>query len=130
MVLDTTVYRADYRVGLAAAQARRPAVAAVHLARALRRNPRLPQARALLAEALEAQGRLPEALVQYRRLVAENPGNAHWTFKVWKTNDQVQALLPDSLRPAPRGYFRRPPAPARVRPIEALRPRSLLEPGR
>ena len=130
LALDTTVYRADYRVGMAAAQARRPAVATVHLARALRRNPRLPQARALLAEAFEAQGRLPEALAQYRRLVAENPGNAHWTFKVWKTNDQVQALLPDSLRPAPRGYFRRPAAPARARPIEALRPRSLLEPGR
>ena len=119
LALDTTVYRADYRVGLAAAQARRPAVATVHLARALRRNPRLPQARALLAEAFEAQGRLPEALAQYRRLVAENPGNAHWTFKVWKTNDQVQALLPDSLRPTPRPRLRRP---APIEPLPTLRP--------
>ena len=106
-------------MGLAAAKAGRPAVATVHLARALRRNPRLPQARALLAEALEAQGRLPEALSQYRRLVAENPGNAHWTFKVWKTNDRVQALLPDSLRPAPRPRFRRPTP---IEPLPTLRP--------
>ena len=123
LALDTTVYRADYRLGLAAAKARRPAAVVQHLARALRRNPRLPQARTLLAEAFEAQNRLPEALAQYRQLVAENPGNAHWTFKVWKLNERVQASLPDSLRTTPRSYYRRPPAPLRPLPISPLPPR-------
>ena len=119
LVLDTTVYRADYRLGLAAAKARRPAAIIQHLTRALRRNPRLPQARALLAEALETQNRLPEALAQYRLLVAENPGNPHWTFRVWKMGGKVQALLPDSLRPVPRNYYRRP-APVRPLPVAPL----------
>ena len=119
LALDTTVYRADYRLGLAAAKARRPAAIIQHLTRALRRNPRLPQARALLAEALETQNRLPEALAQYRLLVAENPGNPHWTFRVWKMGGKVQALLPDSLRPAPRNYYRRP-APVRPLPVAPL----------
>jgi Tfp pilus assembly protein PilF len=125
LALDTTVYRADYRLGMAAAKERRPAAAIGHLQRALRRNPRLPQARVMLAEALEAQNRLPEALVQFRRLVAENPGNTHWTFKVWKTNERVQALYPDSLRTSPRLYYRRPAAPARpepISPISSLKP--------
>ena len=119
LALDTTVYRADYRLGLAAAKARRPAAIIQHLTRALRRNPRLPQARALLAEALETQNRLPEALAQYRLLVAENPGNPHWTFRVWKMGGKVQALLPDSLRPVPRTYYRRP-APVRPLPVAPL----------
>ncbi|MDO7873724.1 tetratricopeptide repeat protein [Hymenobacter sp. ASUV-10] len=125
--LDTSVYRADYRVALAATtNGQRPASIIPHLQRALRRNPRLPQARALLGEALEAQGKLPEALAQYRLLVAENPGNQHWTFKVWKIGEKVRMLLPDSLRPAPRYYYRRPVAlptrPAPVTPIAPLRP--------
>lgn len=120
LALDTTVYRADYRLGLAAAKARQPAAVIQHLTRALRRNPRLPEARALLAEALESQNRFSEALTQYRLLVAENPGNAHWTFKVWKTNERVQASLPDSLRTAPRYYYRRPAVPARPQPIAPL----------
>lgn len=120
LALDTTVYRADYRLGLAAAKARQPVAIIQHLTRALRRNPRLPEARALLAEALEIQNRLPEALMQYRLLVAENPGNPHWTFKVWKTNERVQASLPDSLRTIPRYYYRRPAVPARPQPISPL----------
>ena len=122
LVLDTTVYRADYRLGLAAAKSREPAAVAAHMARALRRNPRLPQARQLLAEALESQNRLPEALAQYRLLVAENPGNAHWTFKAWKIGE---ATLPDSLRRRPRPFLRRParlPALEPLAPVNALRP--------
>lgn len=126
LALDTSVYRADYRLGLAAAKARQPVTVIACLTRALRYNPRLPDARALLAEALETRNRLPEALVHYRLLVAENPGNAHWTFKVWKINERVQALLPDSLRPAPRYYYRRPVVPALPRPVERLAPRPLV----
>jgi tetratricopeptide (TPR) repeat protein len=122
LALDTTVYRADYRLGLAAVKSRRPVAVIQHLGRALRRNPRLPQARIFLAEALEAQNRLPEALAQYRQLVAENPGNGRWTYKVWKLNERVQALLPDSLRPAPRNYYRRRPAPTRPAPVSPLAP--------
>ena len=120
LALDTTVYRADYRLGLAAAKARQPISVIQHLSRALRRNSRLPEARALLGEALESQKRLPEALRQYQLLVAENPGNQHWTFKVWKTAEQAQLLLPDSLRTRPRYYYRRPSAPVRPLPIEPL----------
>jgi tetratricopeptide (TPR) repeat protein len=119
-VLDTTVYRADYRLGLAAAKARQPLAVIQHLTRSLRRNPRLPEARGLLGEALETQKRLPEALRQYQFLVAENPGNQHWTYKVWKTNEQLQLLLPDSLRTRPRYYYRRPPALVRPQPIAPL----------
>jgi tetratricopeptide (TPR) repeat protein len=114
--LDTTQYRADYRLALAAgAHGQRPAALIPHLQRALRRNPRLPQARALLAEALEAQHRLPEAFAQFRLLVAENPGNQHWTYKVWKTGELVRAALPDSLRPS-TSYYRRA-APSAVAPV-------------
>jgi tetratricopeptide (TPR) repeat protein len=114
--LDTAVYRADYRLALAAgAHGQRPAAIIPHLQRALRQNPRLPQARQLLAEALEAQHRLPEALAQFRLLVAENPGNQHWTYKVWKTSEAVRAMLPDSLRTAPV-YYRRPALPRSVAP--------------
>jgi tetratricopeptide (TPR) repeat protein len=116
--LDTTQYRADYRLALAAgAHGQRPAALIPHLQRALRRNPRLPQARILLAEALEAQHRLPEAFAQFRLLVAENPGNQHWTYKVWKTGELVRAALPDSLRPS-TSYYRRaaPPAVAPAAP--------------
>ena len=111
--LDTTQYRADYRLALAVSfQGQRPPALIAHLRRALRRNARLPGARALLAEALEAQHRLPEALAQFRLLVVENPGNTHWTYKVWTTSQQVQAALPDSLRTGPRYYYRRPAVPA------------------
>ena len=122
LALDTTVYRADYRLGLAAAKTRQPAAVVTHMARALRRNPRLPQARALLAEALEAQNRLPEALIQYRLLVVEYPGNPHWTFKAWKMGD---AALPDSLRRRSRLNLRRP---ARSAGFEPLAPVNVLKP--
>jgi len=122
LALDTTQYRADYRLALAAsAHGQRPASVIAHLRRALRQNPRLPQARAILAEALEAQHRLPEALRQYRMLVLENPSNQHWTYKVWKVGEVVRASLPDSLRPAVR-YYARPAAPLRPRPAVAPLP--------
>ena len=122
LALDTTVYRADYRLGLAAAKNRQPVAVVAHMARALRRNPRLPEARALLAEALEIQHRLPEALVQYRLLVAENPGNFHWTFKAWKTGD---AILLDSLRRNSRSV---PRHPSRTTGLSTLAPVNVLKP--
>lgn len=127
LALDTTVYRADYRlVFLLGANGQRPPRLIKHLQRALRRNPRLPQAHGLLAEALETQGRLPEALVHYRLAVAENPGNQRLTFKVWKVGEKVRRRLPDSLRPAPT-YYRRPAAPVRrptpIAPLQATQPR-------
>lgn len=124
--LDTTLYRADYRLALlASANGQRPASLIPHLQRALRRNSRLPQARGILAEALENQGLLPAALMQYRLAVAENPGNQHWTFKVWKVGEKVRLLLPDSLRPAPAYYPRRASPvrrPTPVAPLQTLRP--------
>jgi len=123
LALDTTQYRADYRLALAASTyGRRPVAIIAHLQRALRRNPRLPQARQLLAEALEEQRRLPEALHQYRLLVLENPTNQHWTYKVWKISALVQASLPDSLRTAPRIYYRRAAPVARPQPVAPLHP--------
>jgi len=127
--LDTSQYRADYRLALAAsAQGQRPALLIPHLQRALRRSAHLPQARALLAEALEAQHRLPEALTQFRLLVAENPGNQHWTYKVWKVGAAVQAALPDSLRTVPRYYYSTPPAAPKSRPVEAVQTLPLRTP--
>ena len=126
LVLDSTTYRADYRLALAAAaHGQRPAGIIPHLQRALRRNPRLPSARALLAEALEGQRRLPDALRQYRMLVLEYPGNQHWTYKGWRIGEKVQALLPDSLRPARVYYAPRPATvrPAPIAPLKALPPR-------
>ncbi|UOQ51579.1 tetratricopeptide repeat protein [Hymenobacter cellulosivorans] len=103
--LDTTLYRADYRLALAAFKQRRYAVAIPHLQRAVRRAPRLPEARPMLAESFESVGRPADALAQYRLLVAENPGNRHWTYKVWKAGEKARQLRADSL------YRRRPVEP-------------------
>jgi tetratricopeptide (TPR) repeat protein len=130
LALDSTQYRADYRLALVAAKQRQYPAVVQHLRRALRRNPRLPQARALLAEAFEAQNLLLEALQQYRLLVAENPGNQHWTFKVWKVGDRVRLLypasdtLPDGSRLPPRRFYA-PPVLRRPAPIAPLSPNSV-----
>ncbi|WP_073288816.1 tetratricopeptide repeat protein [Hymenobacter psychrotolerans] len=93
--LDTTFYRADYRLGLSAFKSRKYAVVVPHLQRALRRAPRLAGARQMLAESLESLGRYPEAADQYRRLVAENPGNRHWTYKAWKVGNRAKGIIVD-----------------------------------
>lgn len=113
--LDSTFYRADYRLGLAAYKARRYALAVPHLQRALRRAPRLPEARPLLAESLESQGRWAEAADQYRLLVAENPGNRHWTYKTWKVSNRARGVIVEET-----------PRPA---PVEAIEPLDLHRPG-
>ncbi|UOQ77168.1 tetratricopeptide repeat protein [Hymenobacter sp. 5516J-16] len=91
--LDTTFYRADYRLALVAFKARKYAQAVPHLQRALRRAPRLAGARQMLAESLESVERWPEAAEQYRLLVAENPGNRHWTYKAWKVGNRAKGIL-------------------------------------
>jgi tetratricopeptide (TPR) repeat protein len=73
-------------------------VAIPHLQRAVRRAPRLPDARQMLAESYESLGRNAEALAQYRLLVTENPGNRHWTFKVWKAGEKARQLHTDTFR--------------------------------
>lgn len=108
LMLDTTLYRADYRLALAAYQQRQYAAVVPHLQRALRRARGLPDARQMLAESYENTGRHAEALAQYRLLVAENPGNKHWTYKAWKTSDRVRQLS-DTLH-------RRVSAPAHLAP--------------
>ena len=96
--LDSTLYRADYHLAQLAYAQRRYAVAAPALQRALRRAAGLPNARQLLAESLENLGRYAEAQAQYRRLVAENPGNMHWTYKAWKTGERSRGFSGDTAR--------------------------------
>ncbi|RPD45696.1 hypothetical protein DNI29_16190 [Hymenobacter sediminis] len=115
--LDTTFYRADYRLALAAFKARKYANAVPHLQRALRRAPRLAGARQMLAESLESLSRWPEAAEQYRLLVAENPGNRHWTYKVWKVGNRAKGIV---VEEAPR------PAVEAIDPITVERPASGL----
>lgn len=93
--LDTTFYRADYRLAMTAFKSHKYAVAVPHLQRALRRAPRLAGARQMLAESLESLGRFPEAADQYRLLVAENPGNRHWTYKAWKVGNRARGIVVD-----------------------------------
>ncbi|WP_188813712.1 tetratricopeptide repeat protein [Hymenobacter cavernae] len=94
---DTTFYRADYRLALAAYRHHQYAAVVPHLQRALRRAPRLQDARQMLAESYEGLGQHAEALAQYRLLVAENPGNRHWTYKVWKVRGQAQRQQNDTF---------------------------------
>jgi len=100
--LDTTLYRADYRLALAAYQRHQHAAVIPHLQRALRRVPRLLDARQMLAESYESLGRQVEALGQYRLLVAEKPGNRHWTYKVWKLREQAKRHQNDTLSASTR----------------------------
>jgi len=93
---DSTLYRADYHLGELAYAQRRYPVAIPALQRALRRAPRLPEARQQLAESLENIGRYAEAQAQYRQLVAENPSNRHWTYKVWKTGERARGFSGDT----------------------------------
>jgi tetratricopeptide (TPR) repeat protein len=97
--LDTTIYRADYRLALTAYKRHQYAAVVSHLRRALRRAPRLVDARQMLAESYENLGQQAEALAQYQLLVVENPGNKHWTYKVWKVRELARRQQSDTLRP-------------------------------
>jgi tetratricopeptide (TPR) repeat protein len=117
VLLDTTFYRADYRLAMAAYKNRKYAAAIPHLQRALRRAPRLLGAREMLAESFESLGRYEEAATQYRVLVGENPGNRHWTYKVWKIGNRARGIIVDE---APR---RAVVPEERLEPISSLRPK-------
>ncbi len=113
---DTTLYRADYRLGVAYVKERRPAEALPHLQRALRRSTMLPNARQLLAESYEALGRAQEAAAQYQLLVKENPGNKHWSYMAWKAAAKARGESTDTV-------MRRREAP--VEPIQQREPEAL-----
>lgn len=116
VVLDSTLYRADYRLGLAAFKQRRYADAVPHLQRALRRASRLPAARQMVAESFEALGRPADAIVQYRLLAAENPSNKHWTYRIWKAGERSRQLRGDTMRRPVRQAI----APLLERPLPTL----------
>jgi tetratricopeptide (TPR) repeat protein len=111
--LDTTFYRADYRLALVAYKNHKYADAIPHLQRALRRAPRLAGARQMLAESYESLARYVEAADQYRLLVAENPGNRHWTYKAWKVGNRARDIMVDET---PR------------QAVEAIEPISIQQP--
>jgi tetratricopeptide (TPR) repeat protein len=113
--LDTTFYRADYRLGLAAYKSHQYARAIPHLQRALRRAPRLENARQMLAESFESLARWTEAANQYRLLVQENPGNRHWTYKAWKVGNRSRGVIVDET--------------PRAAPVEAIEPIQAQRPG-
>ncbi|SNC63347.1 Tetratricopeptide repeat-containing protein [Hymenobacter gelipurpurascens] len=114
--LDTTFYRADYRLALVAYKNHKYAEAIPHLQRALRRAPRLAGGRQMLAESYESLARYPEAADQYRQLVAENPGNRHWSYKAWKIGNRAKGIIVDETP-------RRAVEP--IEPISAQRPLGL-----
>jgi len=114
--VDTTFYRADYRLAMAAFKTGKYAEAVPHLQRALRRAPRLAGARQMLAESFESLGRYADATTQYRMLVVEYPGNRHWTYKAWKVGNRAQGIMVDE---SPR---RAVEPEERLEPVSALRP--------
>ncbi len=115
--LDTTFYRADYRLAMVAFKNHKYGAAIPHLQRALRRSSRLLGARQMLAESFESLGRYQEAADQYRLLVVENPGNRHWTYKAWKVGNRAQGIIVDE-----RPQRTAAPAAEQLEPISPLRP--------
>jgi tetratricopeptide (TPR) repeat protein len=130
--LDSSLYRADYRLGLYYYKNKRYAQAIRPLARARRRSLYLPDVGLMLADSYEQTGQHLNAWIAYRRLVKDFPGNRHYTYKVWKVGQRLPPLQLDSLKlvygapplPQPR---RVPTAPTELEPLEAKSP-SLLSP--
>ncbi|KAA9339811.1 tetratricopeptide repeat protein [Hymenobacter busanensis] len=114
--LDSTLYRADYRLGMFRYKNKRYAQAIRPLSRAQRRSQYLPDVGLMLADCYEQTGQNQLAWVAYRQLVKQFPGNRHYTYKVWKVGQRLPAPQLDSLKlvygapPLPRR------APAAVRP--------------
>ncbi|WP_400190958.1 tetratricopeptide repeat protein [Hymenobacter sp. B81] len=129
--LDSTLYRADYRVGLYYYRNRQYGRVVGPLTRARRRSQYLPEVGQMLADSYEQIGQLLPAWVAYRQLVRQFPGNRHYTYKVWKVGQRLPGSQLDSLKlvygapPLPR----RAPTAARpsFEPLE-VRPPALVTP--
>ncbi|GAA4386532.1 hypothetical protein GCM10023186_31290 [Hymenobacter koreensis] len=129
--LDSTLYRADYRLGLYHYKAKRFRDAIRPLSRAKRRSQFLPDIGLMVADSHEQIGQNVPAWVAYRQLVRQFPGNKHYTFKIWKIGGRIEPILLDSLRQ----LYGAPPVPRRApsslrpsfEPLEAKEP-TLLTP--
>ncbi|KUG07755.1 tetratricopeptide repeat protein [Solirubrum puertoriconensis] len=108
--LDTTLYRADYRLGLYYFKAKQHAKAIPLLRRARRRSQYLPNLGEMLAESYEWTGQTQQAWVAYRQLVKQFPGDKHYTFKVWKVGQRLPQPILDSLKVV----YGAPPIPRRA----------------
>lgn len=131
--LDTTLYRADYRLGLYHYKGKRYRQAIRPLSRARRRSQFLPDVGVMLAESYESVGQTEAAWIAYRALVKQFPGNRHYTYKVWKVGQRLPDRQLDSLKlvygAPPLPQPRRVPAaslPA-TEPLE-LKPPTLVTP--
>ncbi|RTQ46075.1 tetratricopeptide repeat protein [Hymenobacter gummosus] len=130
--LDTTLYRADYRLGLYYYKNKRFAQAIQPLSRARRRSQYLPDVGLMLAESYEWVGQTQSAWIAYRALVKQFPGNRHYTYKVWKVGQRLPGRQLDSLKlvygapplPQPR---RVPAAVPALEPLE-VKPPTLVTP--
>ena len=118
LALDTTVYRADYRLGLAAARARQPAAVIQHLQRALRRNPRLPEARALLAEALKPRTACPKPWPSTACWWPKTPATSTGPSKSGKRMSRCRPHCPTACAPARATTTAA--GPARLEPVAPL----------
>ncbi|OON67568.1 hypothetical protein B0919_17210 [Hymenobacter sp. CRA2] len=132
--LDSTLYRADYRLGLYHYKNKRYAQAIRPLSRARRRSQYLPDVGLMLAESYEWVGQTQAAWIAYRALVKQFPGNRHYTYKVWKVGQRLPDRQLDSLKlvygAPPLPQPRRVPAaaPTAIEPLE-VKPPTLLTPS-
>ncbi|TLM96445.1 tetratricopeptide repeat protein [Hymenobacter jeollabukensis] len=132
--LDTTLYRADYRLGLYHYKGKRYAQAIRPLSRARRRSQYLPDVGLMLAESYESVGQTQSAWIAYRALVKQIPGNRHYTYKVWKVGQRLPNRQLDSLKlvygAPPLPQPRRVPTtvPTTIEPLE-VKPPTLLTPS-
>ena len=131
--LDSTLYRADYRLGLYYYKNKRYAQAIRPLSRARRRSQFLPDVGLMLADSYESTGQNQGAWIAYRALVKQFPGNRHYTYKTWKVGQRLPARQLDSLKmvygapplPQPRRVPTNAPA---IEPLD-VKPPTLVTPS-
>lgn len=132
--LDSTLYRADYRLGLYYYKNKRYAQAIRPLSRARRRSQYLPDVGLMLADSYESVGQNQGAWIAYRALVKQFPGNRHYTYKTWKVGQRLPARQLDSLKlvygAPPLPQPRRVPnaAATAIEPLE-VKPPTLITPS-
>lgn len=131
--LDSTLYRADYRLGLYYYKNKRYAQAIRPLSRARRRSQYLPDVGLMLADSYESVGQNQNAWIAYRALVKQFPGNRHYTYKTWKVGQRLPTRQLDSLKmvygapplPQPRRVPTNAPA---IEPLD-VKPPTLITPS-